>query len=306
MKKILKGTSIFILLLFTVFVNAQQIPLYTQYIFNNFVYNPAIAGTHNYYQIRSNTRVQWVGVTDHPLTNVLSVYGPSKKKDMGFGGYLYSDVTGPTSRSGINGAYAYNLMLTEQMRLSMGLSVGVQQYKVDGSNIQLWSEKRNKGFDPLANQVYSKMVPDAAIGVYLYTYSYHVGLSSTQLLNNKLNFLDIDTLSGISKLKSHFYLSGGYRYIINKMWSVEPTAMIKVASPTPFQFDLSARAYYKNMVWGGLSVRTKDAISIMLGYIHEKQYYFGYSYDYSFTAIRSYTSGSHEITIGYRFNDIKK
>jgi len=66
----------------------QQLPQFTQYMFNDYMINPAVAGTHNYYQIRMNNRYQWVGVPDAPLTNTLSVYGPHGSKDMGFGGYL--------------------------------------------------------------------------------------------------------------------------------------------------------------------------------------------------------------------------
>ncbi len=283
--------------------HAQQMPLYTQYIFNSFAYNPALAGTHNYYQIRSNTRVQWAGITDHPLTNVLSVYGPHKEKDMGFGGTLFNDVTGPTSRSGISGSYGYNIALNEQLRLSMGLSLGILQYKIDGSNIDLWDEE----MDPLQNTVYSKTLPDATIGLYLYTYNYHIGFSTSQLLNNRLKFIESDTLnfSGMSKLKSHFFLTGGYRYLINNEWSVEGNSVIKYVHPAPVQLDLSVKGIYQNKAWGGLAVRTQDAISVLIGYIHEKQYHFGYSYDFTFSSIRKYNSGSHEITIGYKFNDIK-
>jgi len=301
MKALFKITLTLVCLFLAIQGKAQQMPLYTQYVFNNFVFNPAVAGTHNYYQIRSNTRVQWVGIPDHPITNFLSVYGPSKSQDMGYGGYLYNDVTGPTSRIGFNGSYAYNISVAEDIRLSMGISAGLQQYKVDGSYIQLMDEDR----DPLKSAVYSSWVPDASIGLYLYSFNYHVGFSTAQLLNNKMRLLDGDSTSGVSRLKSHFYLTGGYRYIINRDYAVEPTLVIKKVAPAPFQFDITAKVFYQNLFFGGLSLRTQDAISLLLGYIHEKQYYFGYSYDFSFTPIRKYTSGSHEITIGYRFNDIK-
>jgi hypothetical protein len=59
------------------------------------------------------------------------------------------------------------------------------------------------------------------------------------------------------------------------------------------------------MVWGGLSYRLKDAISVLLGYIYDEQFYFGYAYDIGTTDLRKFNSGTHEIMIGYRFNDIK-
>mgnify|MGYP005846334805 CR=1 FL=1 len=299
MRKSIYISAIIVLSLYK--ISAQQAPLFTQYIFNNFVYNPSIAGTNNYYQLRTNTRVQWVGLPEHPFTNVFSVFGPSKTKDMGFGGTFFSDVAGPTSRTGINGAYAYNIAINEDLRLSMGVSAGLLQYKIDASRIDLWDEE----MDPLRDQVYSKAVPDASIGAYLYSYAYHFGISSSQLLNNKIEFIKNDTFTGISKLKRHFFMSGAYRYIVDQEWSVEPTLILKKTGAVPWQLDCSVNGIFKNMIWGGFAYRTGNTLSVILGYLHEKQYYFGYSYDFTLSSMRKWNSGSHEITIGYRFNDIK-
>ena len=108
-----------LLLACTTVLRGQQLPHYTQYMFNDFIINPA--GVHNYYQIRTNHRFQWVGLVDPPMTNSISFYGPHAKLDMGYGGAIYNDVTGPTSRTGITGSYAYNIAVTDEIRLSMGI-----------------------------------------------------------------------------------------------------------------------------------------------------------------------------------------
>lgn len=77
---------------------SQQLPHFTQFMFNDYVLNPAVAGTKDYYQVRSNSRFQWAGIVDAPQTISLSMNGPHSTRPMGFGGYLYNDVTGPTSR----------------------------------------------------------------------------------------------------------------------------------------------------------------------------------------------------------------
>lgn len=279
---------------------AQQTPHFSQYMFNPFIINPALAGTHNYYQIRTNNRFQWVGVTDPPVTNCISMYGPhgSKDKDMGFGGFIYNDVTGPTSRTGISGAYAYNIAINDEIRLSMGVAVGVQQFKVDGTKVSL------KDDDLLwQNSVYAAYVPDAKAGVYLYSSNFHVGFSADQLINNKLKLYDQKT--GLSKLKSHFYLVGGYKYFINREFALEPSILVKATSPVPVQMDLSTRVIYQNMVWMGLAFRSGDAAAVYCGYNHEDKIYIGYSYDIGVSSFRKYNSGSHELMIGYKFNALK-
>jgi len=280
-------------------VSAQQSPHFTQYMFNDFVINPAIAGTNDFYQIRSNHRFQWMGITDPPLTNTLSIYGPHGKLPMGFGGYFYNDVTGPTSRTGITGSYGYNIELFNDVRLSGGLSLGFMQYKIDGTQFNA-KDLADLAIQPIVNSSY---MPDAAVGVYLYAENYYAGFSANQLLNNKLTVFG--EKSGLNRLKSHFYITGGYKFEVNRDIEVEPSVIIKATSPKAYQFDLSARVIYQEMFWGGLSFRMKDAVSVLLGYTYQEKFSFGYAYDMGINGLRKFNSGSHELMIGYRFNDIR-
>jgi type IX secretion system PorP/SprF family membrane protein len=267
-------------------------------MFNPYVINPALAGTHNYYQIRSNHRFQWTGIKDAPITNTLSIYGPLEKQPMGIGGYIFSDVIGPESKTGIYGTYSYNYPIDDRIKVSMGLTAGFLQYKIDGTKISF-----NETEPTYSGGIESKFIPDANVGVYLYSSMFHVGFAAHQLFNNKLN-LGADP-TGLSKLKSHFYLTGGYKYYINRDWAVEPTLILKAVMPTPPQLDFASRIIYQNMTWLGVSFRTSDAVSVLLGYAYENKLYIGYSYDIGISDIRTYNSGSHEVMIGFKFNDLK-
>jgi type IX secretion system PorP/SprF family membrane protein len=294
-------------IIFAGLLKSQQTPNFTLFMMNPFIYNPALAGTANYYQIRSNHRFQWAGFKDAPITNSISAFGPHSKKDMGFGGTIYNDVTGITSRTGLNGVYAYNISVTTDIRLSMGLSAGVLQYKIDGTKVEF-----EDGLDDpaLPHTMISRWIPDASLGVYAYSTNYHVGFSVTQLLNNyvtkRTDILGGEGEIGLNKLKSHFYLMGGYIYTINREWRIEPGFVLGKVTPAPFQLELYTKAIYKNMIWGGVSFRTQDAISIVGGYIHDRKIYFGYAADVAVTDIRGYNFGSHEIFIGFNFDRIKK
>src|SRR5574337_1605313 len=100
-------------------VSAQQLPQYTNYMINSYVLNPAWSGTKDYFEVQSNNRYQWVGITDAPRTYILSANGPYKTKNMGYGGYVFTDITGPTRRIGLSFSYAYHAKLTETMKLSI-------------------------------------------------------------------------------------------------------------------------------------------------------------------------------------------
>jgi type IX secretion system PorP/SprF family membrane protein len=295
----LKYTIIPLLLAGSIQLSGQQLPHFSQYMFNDFVLNPAIAGIYDYYQIRTNHRFQWVGMTDPPLTNSISFYGPHSSMDMGFGGSIYTDITGPTSRTGVTGSYGYNIAVNRDMRLSMGLSLSMVQYRVDGT--QLSPKDPSDMF--IQGIVSTSYLPDASVGVYLYGDGYYAGLSASQLLNNKLKIFDDKT--GLNRLKSHLFLTGGYRYEVDRDWILEPSAIIKITAPQQFRFEVNTRVEWMEMVWLGAGYRFHEAITILAGYNYDDKFYFGYAYDIGITDLRKYNMGSHEIMIGYRFNDIK-
>ena len=80
---------------------AQQISHYTQTLLNPYIYNPAVAGTNNYFQMRIANRLQWIGINDAPVTFNVSCYGPFAKRDMGWGAYITSDNTGRTASASV-------------------------------------------------------------------------------------------------------------------------------------------------------------------------------------------------------------
>jgi type IX secretion system PorP/SprF family membrane protein len=109
-----------------------------------------------------------------------------------------------------------------------------------------------------------------------------------------------------SDLVGHFYLMGGYKYRIDREWAVEPGLIISKVVPAQYQLEINCKTIYKNMLWAGLSYRTQDAVSFVMGYTYERKIYFGYAYDFATTDIRKYSYGSQEIVIGYNFDSIKR
>jgi type IX secretion system PorP/SprF family membrane protein len=294
-----------------------QDPLYTQFMTNPFLINPALTGTYPYYQIIANNRLQWVNFTDAPLTNTITMYGPMVNQPMGVGGYIMQDRWGPESKINIAGTYAYNYGLTEDLKISMGLMLGFYQHKLDGTDLRV------KDNDPyfVPGEIYQNYKPDASVGAYLYSAMYHAGLSVTNLFGNKLVFEDNsdseenDTTSKsrttFSKMKRHIYLHGGYKYFLNHEIAIEPTVIFKKVYAAPLQMDMNVRVWYGkrawdgNKFWGGLSYRTKDALNVMIGFIYQKKIEIGYSYDITLNKTRTYHSGSHELMLSFKFNNIK-
>ena len=275
---------------------AQQLPQYSQYLINDYVMNPGITGNKDYFEAKTNHRFQWVGLTDAPRTFILSMHGPIKAENMGVGGYLFTDITGPTSRVGAYGSYAYHIDLNgDGMKLSAGLFGGIMQYSIDGSKITLEDQ-----MDPLSSAgIESITIPDAGFGVYWYNDKFFLGASVPQLLQNELRLNE--SADPIGRLTSHVFVMGGYKFEVGSDFEIEPSFLMKYVKPTPVQFDISAKAIYQQKFWIGGSYRTDDAMSVLIGYTMQEKLFFGYSYDVTTTDLKNYSSGTHEVMLGIRF-----
>ena len=285
------------LLLFCSVGYAQQLPQYSQYILNRYLTNPASAGVDDFFVAQTNYRNQWAGIKDAPSTYILSANGPLKNQNMGIGGYLFSDVTGPTRRNGINFSYAYHVKLNDDLKLSMALNAGILQYTIDFTEITFDNEN-----DQVRSQMpESQIFPDAGFSFYLYADNYYFGASSPQLLQNQLDF-ERSLKDPTGRLVNHYFITGGYKYEIDSDFDVEPSFLLKYVSPLPLQYEFSARGIYKDMAWLGLSYRKSDAIVLLAGYTLQDNITFGYAYDIIQSGIREYSTGTHEIMLSIKFN----
>ena len=76
--------NIIILLLFLFLsglIFSQSKPYYSQYILNNYILNPAVAGIENYKDVKLSYRNQWAGIDGAPVTTYFSIHGPIGKTD---------------------------------------------------------------------------------------------------------------------------------------------------------------------------------------------------------------------------------
>tara|TARA_B100001175_G_C19391506_1_gene581678 strand:+ start:97 stop:1032 length:936 start_codon:yes stop_codon:yes gene_type:complete len=304
---IMKKTIILILIISNALLAAaQQLPQFTQYMINDYVFNPAIAGLENNYQMKTNIRNQWVGIADAPRTTVLSIYGKHRESNVGLGGVVFSDQIGPTSRTGLSFSYSYHFSLTDKMNLSLGLSAGFTQIKIDPGHLHF------KQFEPQAqNGILSSSVPDATFGFYLYTKSWYFGASIPQLLNSNLGFFDDEYLETYNlnpdgSLDRHYFVMTGYKWNVNYDYIIEPSIMLKSVSPAEPVIDIGAKITYQNKLWLGTNYRTSGDIGVLLGYSIGNRYLIGYSYDMISSNLGDYTSGSHEFVLGIKFAPVSE
>ncbi len=298
MKKIV---ALFFTLGFGTVVYAQQLPLLTQYMINNYAINPAIAGMHDYYQVNTTIRNQMVGINDAPRTTILSIYG--KKSDhVGLGGVVYNDQAGPTSRLGGNISYTYHLSLSSEVKAAFALAAGFSQLKISKNGLKVLDPD-----DPIfQGGEIVRAVPDATFGFNTYGKNWYFGLSIPQLLSYSpdlidRNFYDNFNVESDGKLLRHYYVLGAYKHQIDPFWSIEPSLLLKSFKASPTQFDIGVKTTYDDKLWFGGGYRTNGDILCLLGYTIKERYVLGYSYDISTGEIGIASNGSHEFMLGIKF-----
>ena len=296
---LIRKTVLILALVFTTIgLNAQQQALYSQYMLNKYIINPGVTGTTNHFIASTNFRYQWLGFTDAPRTYALTVHGPMSSGKFGIGGSIYNDVTGPTSKTGIYLSFAKQIQLTSNQKLSFGLSGGLLQFKIDGTKLTL----TDPGDQVLTNQRLSTAIPDFGFGAYWYEEGkFYLGVSTPQFIQSKISFTENNTQS-LSSLTIHYFLNGGYTFHLNSNFDIEPSVLLKFAAPVDMQLDIGTRMIFKENVWLGAVYRTQDAISVLIGYTtSDDKLSFGYSYDFTQSNVRNFSTGSHEIMLSVKF-----
>lgn len=300
---------------------AQQVPMYSQYMMNGFLINPSFAGRDGYSTVNLTVREQWVGMTGAPSTYALSfqtrilknsfiskstsvrkkIVKPTRGGKVGLGGYVFNDNNGIMKRTGFQAAYAYHIPMGTTggipNDLSFGLAMTAYQFAINTEGLIYNTD------DPLLNTYdRSVFIPDFNFGASFTTAKYYVGFAMTNLLRGELMVADT---SGTSRNElGNFFLTGGVKFPLASEWTFEPSAFIKASDMflSSVQMDLTARMYYKNDYWAGISYRTNDAVIMLLGLRYER-FYIAYAYDYTLTDIRTQSFGTHEISLAVKFGD---
>jgi len=224
------------------------------------------------------------------------MYGPLKKvKNVALGGMIVADKTGLISTNTGYLTFAYHVKINKKTRLGFGLSAGMKQYTVRLYDVKAY----DKGDDYLTGSSLNANVLDANGGIYLHGERFFLGISSMNMLNNKITWKN-----PTGRLTPHYYSVIGYNFKLNKDLALQPSILVKYNEPVPVQLEYTMKLTIKDMIWFGVNYRDKDAIGFMAGITVIKKLNIAYAYDYSLTSIRKYNQGGHEICLNYNF--IKK
>ncbi len=295
----------------------QQLPIYSQYLYNKFLINPAVAGSDGYTSVNLTAREQWVGYAGAPRTFSVSwqtrllkrsfiikqtrvkreVFRPKTDGRVGLGGYVFSDKNGLIQRTGFQASYAYHLWIEKSTQLSFGLALTGYYYKIDEKQINF--EDPN---EPWLNNNLRRgiFVPDVTFGIYLLNPGYSLGFSVGQLseASAKIGGPGYKNFS----MSRQYYLFGSYDISQGTYNIFQPSFLVKMSEQLKPQADIGMTYIFNEAFWSGLAYRTSGALIANVG-VKFQNIYFGYAFDYTLQEIQTVTYGTHEITVALKFGD---
>lgn len=291
----MRRTLPFLLALVAMHGQAQQLAQYSQYVFNQFSVNPAVAGSKDCLDLRMGYRQQWVGLEGAPTTGWVSLHGvlrpkgkPFQPNKHGFGMFIEADDAGNYGYTGFLLAYAYHMQMSRDFYMSMGLFAGMRQVKLAVGDITL-----SQYDDPVVNSKAAVLVyPEITPGIWCYGRSGWAGLAIHQALGNQMEGIGTD-----SRMVRHIMVSGGYRYRIARKTAFVPSGLLKIAGGSPIAMDVNAMVEWNRTYGLGLGYRNGDAFVAMMKIGFLKFFQLGYSYDITTSKLRVASSNTHEIIL---------
>ena len=327
MKKII---TVITLIVSIQFVVAQAKPAYTQYILNNYILNPALAGIENYTDIKVGFRNQWTGIKGSPNTSYISLQAPIGKSDYrtsatsnavpgqnprgkqywqdytapdphhGIGFYAMSDKAGYINRWTISGSYAYHKPLGVKTTLAAGFSAGISGISLDATKATFADPDHDPAIGVAAGDL-KKVKPEVGAGLWLYSARYFAGISVLNIVPAKAKFTKNDKYG--TYYTPNYFATAGYRFSVSEDFTLIPSMMVQYWEPQLTGVHINAKLQYMDKAWLGASYRYSDFLagySALAGFNISNTLNLSYSYEVATTSrLRTYTGNTHEILIGF-------
>jgi type IX secretion system PorP/SprF family membrane protein len=281
-------------------MKAQQQGLYSNFLLNQVVYNPAYAGVVPGKQFNASYRNQWTGFEGAPKTIAVNGYGNMRSKpNVALGGAVFSEKLGLIDYTSFYGIFSYHLKINKKAAVNFGIGAGAVQYSVRAFNARPYD--KDDAF--LANGVLNALSFDANAGMYFYTKHFFLGFSNQHMPNSKIRWSN-----SLGKLTPTFYLYSGYTINFGKkdIWQVQPSVLVRSNSPAPYQLEGNLKVMYKEIVWLSANYRNKATMGASAGVMLDKQFSVAYSYDWTTSAVSAYVGATHEVFLSYQIPFTKK
>lgn len=274
-------------------------PVYSQYLQNGLMINPAYTGSRGSLSGFLSYRMQWMGTKGSPVIQSLSLHTPMKNDKVALGIMAQFMQFGFTRSTGIYASYAYHIRVWNG-KLSFGLKGGA-----DISNTVFPNDNfLTTPGDPVFVNDKSYVLPNVGAGLYYFSDNLFAGFSIPSFLSyRKTGTGSVQPFHRFSEYDLIF--SGGGLIILSPLLKLKPSFLIDYSLQSTkrlTQFDINSNLILADLIWLGASWRTSEQVIVGILQVQlNPQLMFGFSYDYPVGRMNSYSKGSSEFVLRYEF-----
>lgn len=279
--------------------NSQQLQVSSMHELQGLYHNPSTAGVRGS-MVAASYRTQWSSISGSPQTAAIFGSFDIPEHNIGLGGYIYNDKTGPTSRTGVQLAIAKHISLDNGDRFSLGIEARGLQYSIDRSKLT-----ESLGADPAIGNGDNKFKFDAGFGVTYTGKKLQVGVSASQLVQSSLDYYTGNmTRTEEGRLYRHYYFHGSYKWTVDEATTITPNALVVYLPNAPTEYQFGARVEHNERFWWGAGYRINQSFMLSAGVHVNKKFTIGYSFDIYSTPVSVYDAGSngHEMLLKYNLS----
>lgn len=274
---------------------AQQESMITFYKDHLNLVNPAFVGTENGTIFQSTIRQQWTGIKDAPSTQAVSFMTPVGKK-LALGLSFVHDKVFIEKQSFVTLDLSYNVTLTDELDLFMGIKAGGNNYEVNTNGLETYNIVSDPSLVPI-----SSFNPNVGVGFYLKHDKFYVSLSTPKMLNTE-RAKNQDGYATVTTDRVHYYFSGGYNFDVSENVELVPSVMVRYVNGAPFSTDFTATTIINEGFHLGATYRTDKSLAGLAKIKISKKFMLGYAYEYSLRKeLLGRANGSNEFYLRFSF-----
>lgn len=264
---------------------AQRNP-YSNMFWNNYAHiNPAMSGMEHKIHGSVLYRNQWPALSQSYHTTFVNA-NMRIGDNHGVGINYITERFDPCRAQQINANYNYQLTITDDSRLSVGIAATYFTSRCNSDYI-IPGDAASSSFNQL----------NANIGVAYIWKELLVHGSVNNLLNNSMNF--INNYNFFYNNSKTFNLGASYNISLGERFALKAQLLSQYSNGFS-RIDVNALFSFDDKCWIGASFANRNHFGFMAGVNIYEKIRLGYSYDKTVSKLSNGVSGgSHEVSIGY-------
>jgi len=275
---------------------AQNYPVYSQYLLDGLVINPAYTGTREVLTASLSIRRRSLNTEGFPLMGTFSLHSPLKNDRIALGLMSHFQTYGVTSKASVFAQYAFHIK-TNKGRWSLGIKAGADMVNNNYSGVSTVEP------DPAFTEgVSSYTLPNVGAGVYYNSDAFFAGLAVPEMFSYREN----SSSNGYEVYHDYgnyyFLATAGGLLSFTEGLLFKPSVLARYSPENPLMLDINGNFIIADMLWLGGSWRLGEEVVVGILEIQlSQQLKMGYSYDFNLGEISTFVGGTHEVALRYEF-----